>query len=243
MSLFHFHTTSIEDFFHIIGSADRDALRAIGVNLGKEYRPITDDEDDELYEEETTEEPEEWNVEGEEQQAAIEVLTQMIMTGIPSDLAEDQAYAIQDFFASYALHNDDVHLLDYEDIQQHVAGRKDDDDFNTLMAEGLHGEDFANLIEWLAAREAPDHLRNTLQMIALGRIPETDEPTFTDLEDEAYLPRFSYLTQIETKNLAKELEPFAKQAAKDLGPSIRLLQAVIRHAAQAKHDLVVTIED
>lgn len=241
-----FHVTHLDTIFHIIGSADRDLLLDIGVTLGSEFRPPLDDEDDEFFGDEETNEPPEWNSDEEEADAAQEIIIKMIMTELPHDLAEDEAYAVQDYFASYAHRDEHVHQMEYEDLARQVTedyGAETADAIQKLLLQNVDEPSIATLQERLEEADASHELISRIRMLTLGRLPESDEPTFTDLEDEVYSARFGYIYAKEATHVADEMDALAKRIGEETGPVAYLVAALFNYCSSHDRDLLVTIDE
>ena len=242
----HFHVAHVDSLFAIIGSADRDLLLEVGVTLGTEFRTPSDEEEDEFYGDEETEEPFEWDSGEEEADSAREILVKMIMTEIPPDLSEDEAYAIQNYFASYAQRSDQVHAIEPDDLHGEISenwGPEVAAHVRDVLLSGVEEDDVIALLEWLRGREAPPELLARIETLVFGRLPDADEPTFTDLEDEAYAARFSYLLANEAGRVADEMAERAPETAADHGALGYLLAALFQYCASHSRDLVVTIDE
>lgn len=243
---FQFHLAHLDSLFSIIGSADRDLLLDIGVTLGAEFRAPSDDEENEYYGDEQTEEMSEWDVTEEEADTARETIIKMVMSGLSPDLAEDEAYAVQDYFASYTQKCDDALILEPDDLHELLEEERDSevaDEVQDLMIEHVTDETMFKIIEWLQEMDASHDLITRLRLLTLGRLPEADEPTFTDLEDEAYTARFGYLFVHEMAKISEEINHLAPLAAKDIGVIGYLLAALFAYCVSHSRDLVVTIDE
>jgi len=209
----HFHTTDLRDFFHIIGSADRDLLKQIGVTFGEEFRALTDEE--ELgYEQEEDLDDGDWDVEEVEADAGREIVTKMIMSGLPQDLAEEEAYAVQDFLAAYVLRSDLTQAVDADDMTDDFDVDECSEVVESLRQMILQGVDlnlFGDFVNWLEDRGASHDLVLRVQMLQFGRLPESDEPTFSDLEEDVFAPRFAFLYSEEAAGILDELDELARR--------------------------------
>jgi len=239
----------MRSLFAIIGSADRDLLREIGVTLGAEFQPPSgeeEEEEEELCGEEETEEAPEWDADAEEADSAQETIVKMILSGVSQDLSEDEAYAIQDYFASYAAKSDRVHSIDPDDLADLFEVDPESeraDEMRRMLLEGMDLASLASFLDWLQQNDASHELAHRLQMLYLGRLPEADEPTFTDLEEEAYAARFGYVLAEEAGRIADELSEFAARAPEELRAAAALLAALMHYCNGEVMDLLVTIED
>jgi hypothetical protein len=232
--------------FEVIGCADRDLLLDIGVTLGTEFRaPADDEERDEFEEEETDEEPE-WDHREEEADAAQAIVTKMIMSGLPSDLADDEAYAVQDYFAATLAQDPEAHLFDSEELSGQLG-----DDFGEpvatqalgLLTSGVRESQMLELCEWVSEQGASPDLLLRLHMLAFGRLPEADEPTFNDSDEGAYAARFGYLTGQEVALVADEMSELTEEAEGEIRALACLLAALMHYCASHARDLVVTLEE
>jgi len=242
----HFHLTNTDLFFHVIGSADRDLLQEVGINLGREFRPPTEDEENAFFGDEETDEPPEWTFEDVETDSARDIITNMIMTELPLDLADEEAYAVQDFFAQMVRRSAMVHTIEPDDLAEERSDYFQDgvaEEVRELIVEGMEEEDFFEIVDALREAGVSNDLFTRVQMICFGRLPDGDEPTFSDLEEEAYSPRFSYLTAIEMAAIADEMSKIATEIAAEHGTIPYFLAGLFAHAAAEKRDLVVTIDE
>ncbi|MFW5870443.1 MAG: hypothetical protein ACOCVL_02135 [Candidatus Sumerlaeota bacterium] len=242
----HFHLTSVDTYFHCIGSADRDLLQEVGINLGREFRPPTEDEEGTFFGDEETEEPAEWTFEDVESDSARDIITQMIMTDLPLDLADEEAYAVQDFFASMVRRSAQVHTIEPDDLRADLEEYFDSDvadEVRELIILGMEEEDFFEVVDAVREAGGSNDLCVRIQMICFGRLPEADEPTFSDLEEEAYTPRFAYLTAREMAAVADEMTQLAPGLAEEHGPIVFFLAGIFTHGAAEGRDLVVTIDE
>ena len=244
-AILRFYTAHLEMLFQVIGSGDRDLLRQIGVPLGDEFRPPTDDEEDAFFGDEQTEEPD-WTLEDEEETVAREIVEKMVMDGMPADLAEDEAYAVQDYMAGYALHSDAAHLIDLDDMPE----LRDDDDYVALrpemrrdLVEGIELEQVTDFLEWLKSSDASHELVTRVEMLACGRLPEALEPTFADLEEDLYHARFGYWTSSEAADLEDELDEIAREHHDELGELPVVLSALSTYCNAHNLDLVCIIDE
>ncbi|HUT22826.1 MAG TPA: hypothetical protein VM492_00645 [Sumerlaeia bacterium] len=247
-SFAHFHTTDTRSLFAIIGSADRDLLREIGVTLGAEFQPSSEEEEGEedFGVEEETEEAPEWDADAEEADSAQETIVKMILSGMSQDLSEDEAYAIQDYFASYAARSGRVHSIDPDDLADLFEADPESeqaDEMRRILLEGMDLASLASFLDWLQENGASHELVYRLQMLYLGRLPEADEPTFTDLEEEAYAARFGYVLAGEAGRIADELSEFAARAPEEMRAMAALLATLMHYCNAEAMDLLVTIED
>ncbi len=245
-AILQFHVTHLDSLFRVIGSADQDLLLEIGVTLGSEFRTPDEDEEDEFFGDDKTEEPPEWDYDEEEADSAKEVVVKMVMNGISPDLAEDEAYALQDYFAAHAKRDNHVHLLEPDDIRKDLEkefGEEVADEVQELLFAGVREEQMTGFADWAAARGASHDLVVHLQMLYLGRLPEVDEPTFHDIEDDAYSARFGYLHGSEAAQMTDELRELAPKAAEEHGAIGYLMAALMRYCSSHNRDLIVTIDD
>lgn len=242
----HFYVTHLDSFFQIIGSADQDLLREMGVTLGSEFRTPHEDEEDEFFGDEKTEEPPDWDYSEEEADSAQEIIVKLIMSGIGPDLAEDEAYAIQDYLAVHARRDHHMHLVEPDDLSKDVQAQWGPDveaAVHELLAAGIHQDGMTEFMDWMRAAGASHDLVVHLQMLTLGRLPEADEPTFKDLKDEAYSARFGFLYAGETARMVEEMNKLAPQAAAEHGAVGYLVAALLHYCASHLRDLVVTVEE
>ncbi len=242
----HFHLTSTDLFFHVIGSADRDLLQEVGINLGREFRPPTEDEEDAFFGDEETEEPPEWNFEEVETDSARDIITNMIMTELPLDLADEEAYAVHDFFAQMVRRSAQVHTIEPDDLADELTENFGDDiaeEVRELIVERMEEEDYYEIVDALREAGASNELCTRVQMICFGRLPDADEPTFSDLEEEAYAPRFSYLAASEMATVSDEMTKLAAEIGPENGTIPYFLAGLFAHAAAEGRDLIVTIDE
>ena len=245
-AMLHFHVAHVDSLFSIVGSADRDLLLEIGVTLGTEFRAPSDEEEDEYYADEEAEEPFEWDSGEDEADSAREILVKMIMTEIPPDLSENEAYAIQDYFAAYAQRSDQVHALEPDDLQGEISENWDAEvaaHVRDVLLSGVEEDDVIAFLEWLRDRETSPELLARIETLVFGRLPDADEPTFTDLEDEAYAARFGYLLATEAERVEEEMAQLAPESAPDHGALGYLLAALLHYCASHARDLVVTLDE
>jgi hypothetical protein len=252
-------TTDIQHFFGVIGSADRDLLREAGITFGKEFHADIDDEDDDLYEDEDEDgdededededseedEDDDWDPDEEEINAGREAIVKMIMAGIPSDLAEDEAYAIQDFLAAYAEDSENVTAMDADDVIAFCGDEIDEstsEDIQQYLLEGFPVDSLVEFSDWLENSPASPELKLRIQMLAFGRLPESDEPTFDDPED-AYSARFSYLSLVEMLAINDELQNIAPECTDELGNVPLAVAKVVAFCIDRSTDFVATFEE
>ncbi len=240
-----FHAASTEELFEVIGCADRDRLLDIGVTLGTEFRVPADEEGEEFSEDES-DEASEWDHREEEADAAQEIITKMIMSGLPSDLADDEAYAVQDYFAATLAQNAEAYLFDSEELSALL-----EEDFGEPVAthalgyltSGIKESQLLELCEWVAEQEASRDLQTRLHMLLFGRLPEADEPTFNDSDEGAYAARFGYLTCHEVALVADEMSEWAEAAEGEIRALACLLATLMHYCASHARDLIVTVEE
>jgi hypothetical protein len=240
-----FHAASTEELFEVIGCADRDRLLDIGVTLGTEFRVPADEEGEEFGEEES-DEAAEWDHREEEADAAQEIITKMIMSGLPSDLADDEAYAVQDYFAATLAQNAEAYLFDTEELSGLL-----EEDFGEPVAthalgfltSGIKESQLLELCEWVAEQEVSRDLLMRLHMLLFGRLPEADEPTFNDSDEGAYAARFGYLTGHEVALVADEMSELTEQAEGEIRALACLLATLMHYCASHARDLIVTVEE
>lgn len=241
-----FHAASTDELFEVIGCADRDLLLDIGVTLGTEFRAPTDDEETDHLREEESDEETEWDHREEEADAAQAIITKMIMSGLPSDLADDEAYAVQDYFAATLAQDPEAYLFDTDDVSEQL-----EEDFGEpvatlalgLLTNGVKESQMLELCEWGTERNVSQDLLMRLHMLILGRLPEADEPTFSDTDEGAYAARFGYLTAQEVALVADEMSELAEEAEGEVRALACLLATLMHHCASQARDLVVTLED
>ena len=226
---YHFHEADTDALFHIIGSADRDVLLDAGVTLGSEFLAPGDEEiEEELFADEGNGEPGDWDYEEDKATAARETLVKMVMSGLPPDLSEDEAYVVQDYFAAYARRSDQVHSVDADDLCGEIAEHHGEDTAATVrryLTAGLPKEALADCVTYVHEAGASPELVTRLQMLLLGRLPEADEPTFTDIEEGEYSARFGYLHSAEAAQVADEMSGLAAGAGGEVAPVCHLMAA------------------
>jgi hypothetical protein len=250
----HFHTADVERLLSIVGSADRDLLRAIGVRPGEEFRASLEEEED-LYEDKDSEDEddlgedeeveEEWDFEEEATHSAKEVLTKMVMAGVPPDLADNEAAAIQGFMASHALDNHIAHDVDTDEAIDAAGAQKDpelSDAIRKALLEGVDGEEMSRFTEWLQDSEASPELIARAQMLCFGRVADSEEPSSIE-PDINYPVRSGYLRQEEIAHVSDELSELAEAAAEEMGSLPRVLAALFHYANVKSQGLFVTIEE
>ncbi|MBN1865722.1 hypothetical protein JW916_00370 [Candidatus Sumerlaeota bacterium] len=241
-----FYTCDTESLLHIVGSADRALLRDIGVELGVEFLALEEEDVEEPSpDQEEAEEPD-WDAEAEEISAGQEAIAKMIMSGMPADLSEDEAHAVQDYLASYALRSDQATLIDANDLIDCLDQNHDEEtaDFmRRMILEGIALDEMIALFDWLEKNGASHDVASRLQMLAFGRLPEADEPTFTDLEEDAYTARFGYLTSEESAHILDETYDLAKPASKELGPLPLCIVALLDYCNTHATDLAAIVDD
>ncbi|HPS00659.1 MAG TPA: hypothetical protein PLA90_03880 [Candidatus Sumerlaeota bacterium] len=241
-----FHAASTEELFEVIGCADRDLLLDIGVTLGTEFRAPSDDEERDEFEEEESDEASEWDHREEEADAAQEIITKMIMSGLPPDLSDDEAYAVQDYFAATLARDSEAHLFDPEALSEQL-----EDDFGEpvathalgLLTSGVKESQMLELCEWVAEQDVSRELLVRLHMLIFGRLPESDEPTFNDTDEGAYAARFGYLTGQEVALVADEMSELTEEAEGEIRSLACLLATLMHYCASHARDLVVTLEE
>ena len=243
-----FYTCKVENILHIVGSADRDLLRDIGVDLGVEFIALEgeEEEEDKAVPDEEEAQGADWDAETAERNAGQEAIAKMVMSGMPADLSEDEAYAIQEYLASYSLRTDQLNIMDVDDLiacldQDH--SEETADCMRRMILEGIGLDEMIALFDWLEANDASHDVYSRLQMLAFGRLPEADEPTFTDLEEDAYTARFGYLTSEETAHILDETNDLAKPASAELGPLPLCIVALLDFCNAHATDLAVTIDE
>ena len=243
----HFHEADTETLFHIIGSADRDVLLDAGVTLGSEFLAPDDEEPaEEFFADKEDEEPGDWDYEEDKANAARETLVKMVMSGLPTDLAEDEAFVVQDYFAAFARRSDQVHAVEAEDLCEEIAEQHGDETAAAVrqyLTAGLPKDALADCVAYLQESGASPELAVRLQMLLLGRLPEADEPTFTDLEEGEYSARFGYLHSAEAAQVADEMSELAEGAVEELAPVCHLMAALLHSCASHGRDLLVTIDE
>jgi hypothetical protein len=241
-----FHTADLQRLFEIIGSADRDLLLKIGVKPGDDLLADVDVADEEFEEEEEeTEEDMGWDADEEEVISAREIITKMIMSEIPADLAENEAYAIQDYMANYVAQSEHAESIEPDEVVDYAESDLDEDaldEIREILLKGASLDAMGELVEWMQANGASSELITRLQMLQAGRIPYSDEATFTDTE-AAYGARFGYLTNDEIAMVADEITELAPAAAEDMGYLPYALAALFHYSNASACDLVVTIEE
>jgi len=112
-----------------------------------------------------------------------------------------------------------------------------------LLLGGLEEEAVAEFAEWLASVEPSHELLTRVQVLYLGRLPESDDPTFPDLEDDVYAARFAYVFAIEAGQVTHELQELLADAPDELQAVGLLLYALLSYSASHSLDLVVTIDE
>jgi hypothetical protein len=80
-------------------------------------------------------------------------------------------------------------------------------------------------------------------MLYLGRLPEADEPTFTDLEDETYSAHFGYLFGEEAASIVDELDGLLENSEDEPMPLAYALSCLFNYCNVQSTDLLVTIEE
>jgi hypothetical protein len=242
--LLHLNAGSLEVLFHMIGSADHGLLRELGVEPGGGFLTATEDEEDPFYEAADAEEPF-WG-DDEEADSAREVIVNIIMGGMPADLSETEAYAIQDFMASYATRSEGVHAIEGEDVLDAVTGKLPPEVANEMQAIVIKGIDLdavLDFVDWLQSKKATNDLVFHLQMLCFGRLPESEEPTFPDIEDSPCEARFGYLCGKEMGQIAGELAKWASKSPKDMKAVAYAMSGAFKYCVDHSQDLVVTIEE
>lgn len=257
----HLYTIDLDDLFSIIGSADRDALRDIGVQPGEEFHAASDDaemeeeedyledseeeEDDEEDEEDEAESLDDWDYEAEEEISAKEVLTKMIVAGVPPDLAENEVEAILNYMANRAINTENAQPIDVDDVIDAADADPDSewaDSIRALLLEGIDEEEMAHFIEWLLASGASHDLILRMQMLCYGRLPESEEPAFIENEESA-LARSGYLTQNEIAQISDDLADVAEEALDDFGYLPKVLAAVLHYCNIQSKDLFAVVAE
>jgi hypothetical protein len=246
--LVHFHTTDLQSLFQVIGSADRELLQDIGIMLGSEYRSADEEEEvEDSYGEDEEEKDQDWDLDEAEADAGREIVTKMVMVGLPHDMSEDEAYAVQDFMAAYSLRSDEVAPIEPDEALDGVLpesiAEEIEDDCRRMIARGASIEEFGDLYDWLVQHAASTELTTRIQMLYLGRLPEADDPTFTDLEDETYSARFGYLFGDEAASIADELDELLENTEDEPIPLAYALSCLFNHCNVQSTDLLVTIEE
>ncbi|HBF35185.1 TPA: hypothetical protein DDW35_11555 [Candidatus Sumerlaeota bacterium] len=246
--LVHFHTANLQSLFQVIGSADRELLQDIGVTFGSEYRSADEEEEvEDSFGEDEDEKGPDWELDEAEADAGREIVTKMVMVGLPHDMSEDEAYAVQDFMAAYALRSDEVAPFEAEEVldgtlPEEIAEELEDD-CRRLLTRGASIDEFGDLFEWLVEREASTELTTRIQMLYLGRLPESDESTFTDLEEETYSARFGYLFGEEAATIVDELDELLENTEDEPMPLAYALSCLFNYCNVQNTDLLVTIEE
>lgn len=244
-AILRFYTGDLESLFQIIGSGDRDLLLEIGVQLGTEFRPPTDDEEEEFFGDEETEEPD-WTLEDEEANVAREVIVKMVMDGMPADLSEDEAYAVQDYMAGYALRSGIAHLIDLDDMPE-LAEEEDlaplRPDIRRDLVEGVDLDRMLDFLEFLKNEDASTALVSRVEMLACGRLPEALEPTFADLEEDLYGARFGYWTAADAATVADELAEIAENHREELGSMPVVMAALADYCNSHQLDLIAILDE
>jgi hypothetical protein len=245
-ALVHFYTSDLRALFHIIGSADRDLLQEVGITFGNEFCPAPEEEEF-LEEEEEETEDSDWDIEEVEADAGREIVAKMIMSGLPQDLAEDEAYAVQDFMASYVIRGGQVHTIDPDDVLDETALQHESaqtaETCRRMLVAGAGVEELGKFVDHLQAAGASHELVARVQMLYLGRLPESDEPTFTDLEEDAYTARFGYLYSEEAASVADEVDELLPAPDSAVRPLAVVLSALFSYCNSQSADLLVTVEE
>jgi hypothetical protein len=244
-AMIQFHTADLRDLFQVIGSADRDLLTKIGVHIGEEFRRHSDEEEEheEVFDHEDAEDLD-WNYEEVEADSAKEIITKLIMVGLPADLSEDEAFAVQDFMATYSAGEDRVQSIDPEDVIEScmIEDETAREAVRKALTKGVAVSEFEDFVEWLTENDASHDLLARVQMLSLGRLPESEDPTFTDPE-EAYGARFGYLYSGEAAAVCDELDELAARASEDLGNLPLVLNQLFYYCNTQSLDLMVIIEE
>ncbi len=240
-----FHAADLSHLFHVIGSADRDLLREIGEEQGSEFLAATEDEDDTyLLDEEANEST--WDDDEDEVVAGREAVVNLIMGGMPSDVSEDEAVAIQEFLASETAKSQLAHPLEPDDVLGEMGGKPSpavSNQIRTMVLMGVDRDVLTDLIEWLEENGASSDLVLRLQLLCFGRLPEAEDPTFPDIEDAAYEARFGYLWENEIAPIRKEMSKLAPRAAKEAGPIAHIVAAALGYCRAHSQDLVTTTDE
>lgn len=243
----HFHEADTDALFHIIGSADRDVLLDAGVTLGSEFLTAPEEEaEEEFFADKEEEEAGDWNYEEDKADAARETLVKMVMSGLPPDLSEDEAYVVQDYFAAFARRSDQVHPIEADELCEEIAELHGDEmatQVRHYLTAGLPKDALAQSIDYLHEAGASTELVTRLQLFLLGRLPEADEPTFTDLEEGEFSARFGYLHSVEAAQVADELTELTAGADAEVAPVCHLMAALLHYCASHGRDLLVTIDE
>lgn len=257
----HFYTIDLDDLFSIIGSADRDALREIGVQPGEEFHASSDeaemeeeddfieddeeDEDEEDDEEDEAESLDDWDYEAEEEISAKEVLTKMIVAGVPPDLAENEVEAILNYMANRAISTENAQPLDVDDVIDAADADSDSefaDSIRAFLLDGIDEEELAHFIEWLIASAVSQDLITRMQMLCYGRLPESEDSAFIENE-ESTLARSGYLTQNEIAQISDDLADIADEALDDFGYLPKVLAAVLHYCNIQSKDLFAIVAE
>ena len=246
--LVHFHTTDLQSLFQVIGSADRELLQDIGVTFGSEYRSADEEEEvEDSYGEDDEEKGPDWELDEAEADAGREIVTKMVMVGLPHDMSEDEAYAVHQFMSAYSLRSDEVLPIEPEEALDGVLpeeiAEEIEDDCRRMIVRGASLDEFGDLLEWLEERGASTELTTRVQMLFLGRLPEADEPTFTDLEDETYSAHFGYLFGAEAAAIVDELDELLQNSEEEPMPLAYALSCLFNYCNVQSADLLVTIEE
>ncbi|MFP4378936.1 MAG: hypothetical protein ACLFUS_00410 [Candidatus Sumerlaeia bacterium] len=245
-AIVHFYTADLRDLFQVIGSADRELLSQIGVHMGLEFRALADDDDEENYFESDEADTEDlnWDYDEIEADTAKEIITKMIMVGLPGDLSEDEAYAVQDFMAAYCQGEDRVQPLDADDIIESCELEDEDmaEAIRRCLNRGVGLDEFEDFLEWIVENDVSQELRTRVQMLCLGRLPESEDPTFPDPE-EAYEARFGYLYSNEAAAVCDELDEIAEEASDEIGALPLIMAQLLYYCNTQSIDLLVTIEE
>ncbi|HNY27777.1 MAG TPA: hypothetical protein PKH31_10385, partial [Candidatus Sumerlaeota bacterium] len=173
-------------------------------------------------------------------------ITKMIMSGLPPDLSDDEAYAVQDYFAATLARDSEAHLFDPEALSEQL-----EDDFGEpvathalgLLTSGVKESQMLELCEWVAEQDVSRELLVRLHMLIFGRLPESDEPTFNDTDEGAYAARFGYLTGQEVALVADEMSELTEEAEGEIRSLACLLATLMHYCASHARDLVVTLEE
>lgn len=246
----HFYTMDMQSLFQTIGSADRGLLLEMGLNPGDEYRAPTDEEEDEYYAEPEEKEPGDWDPADVEQDTSREIISKLIMSGMPSDLSEDETYAVQDFLASHALRaelaqpiqtEDLIEAVDIDDWDDQVADPEDE--LRVLVDKGAARESLSEFVGWLREQEASNELISRVQIMYLGRLPDSEDPAFSDLMEEAFEARFGYIYAEEAAQIVDEMQELAPKAIKEHGPLGLFLLCLLHYSNTEAADLLISIEE
>lgn len=241
-----FYTVCLSDIFQVIGSADRDLLQEFGLDVGMEFTALDQEslDQEEAFSEDETEVG--WEENSPELDAEQEVVKKLIMSGIPGDLAEEEAYAVQDFLAQYALKSGAARDIEPDELIETEEGDEKvleyNDTVRTSLTKGVAAEETIAAIQWLDGQNVSTDLLTRVQMLFFGRIPEMDEPTFSDLDIDAYSARFGFLSGAEMAGVADDL--YDTLEGGDLpGPLLKVLESLFDYCNRESLDLITVIED